>query len=113
MAKTHNRYLEVTEERREGKAQLLLSFKEPYREIASGTVSGWFKTILELANINTKVFKGHSAKSAFTSKVSLKGLSLSDNLGRGSRSNKFNWQNFYNKQMFHLRNIQKLVSLTL
>lgn len=108
MVKTLNRYLEVTEERREGKAQFLLSFKKAYREIVSGTVSVWFKTVLELGNINREVFKRHSTKSVFTSKVSLKGLSLSDILDRGSWSNKFIWQKSYNKQMFHLRKSFKM-----
>ena len=33
VVKSLNRYFEVTEERREGKTQLLLCFKKPYREI--------------------------------------------------------------------------------
>lgn len=74
MVKTLSRKLKVTEERWEGKTQLLLSFKKAYRKIVSSTVSGWIKTIQQLANINTEIFKGHSTCSASTSKVSLKGL---------------------------------------
>ena len=77
VVKTLNRYLKkVTEERRERKTQLLLSLKKPYRDIVSSTVSGWIKTVMELANVNTEVFKGHSTRSASTSEVSLKVLSL-------------------------------------
>ena len=68
MIKTLNRYLEVTKERRKGKTQPLLSFKKPYREIVSTTVSGWIKTVMELANINTEVFKRYSTKSALLPK---------------------------------------------
>ena len=46
VVKTLNRNLKVTEERWEGKTQLLLSFKKAYRKIVSSTVSGCIKTIL-------------------------------------------------------------------
>ena len=57
MVKTLTRYVDVTEKSREAKTQLLLSFKKPYRENVSSTVSGWIKTVLELANINTEVLR--------------------------------------------------------
>lgn len=45
------RYLEVTEERREN-TTFIMSFKKPYKEIVSGTVSGWIKAVMKLADIN-------------------------------------------------------------
>ena len=60
------------------RTQLLLSYRKLYKEIASSTVSGWIKKVLQLANMDTNVFNGHSTRSASTSKVNLKGLAPSD-----------------------------------
>ena len=73
-------------ERREGKTQLLLSFKN-YIEIVISTVSGWIKTTR------------HSTRAGSIPKVSLNGLSLSNILDKGSWSNRFTWQKLYNKQI--------------
>ena len=98
---TLDRYLELTKERRKlSKAtQLLLSYKKPYKEIGSKTISRWIKKVLRLANVDTNIFKGHSTRSASTSKVSLHGLALSDILQRGSWSAASTWQKFYNKHI--------------
>ena len=46
-----NRYLEMMKDRRDpSRAQLILSYRNPYKEIASSTVSSWIKEVLELAN---------------------------------------------------------------
>ena len=43
---TLNRYLEMTKDRRDpSRTQLLLSYRKPYKEIASSTVSGWIKKV--------------------------------------------------------------------
>ena len=85
VVRTLVRYLEVTENRLQPcKTQLLVSYVKPYKEIVSSTVSGWIKKVLELASVDTTIFKGHSTRSASTSKVSLEGLSISDILERGS-----------------------------
>ena len=61
VVQTLNRYLEMTKDRRDpSRTQLLLSYRKPYKEIASSTVSGWIKKVLQLANVDTNVFKGHS-----------------------------------------------------
>ena len=85
VVQTLNRYLEMTKDRRDpSRTQLLLSYRKPYKEIASSTVSSWIKKVLQLANVDTIVYKGHSTRSASTSKVNLKGLALLDILHRGS-----------------------------
>ena len=55
VVETLNKYLEITERRREGKTQLSLNFKEIFKAIVSSTVSGWIKKILELAKINIRI----------------------------------------------------------
>ena len=45
------------------------------------------------------VFKGHSTRSASTSKACLSGISVDDILSQGSWSNECTWQKLYRKQM--------------
>ena len=56
------------------RTQLLWSYRKPYKEIASSTVFGRIKKVLQLANVDTNFFKGHSTRSASTSKVNFKGI---------------------------------------
>ena len=58
------------------KTQLLLSFVKPYNPVISSTISGWIKNVLREAGIDTKIFKGHSTRSASTSKAGMAGLSV-------------------------------------
>ena len=88
----------MTKDRRDpSRSQLLLSYRKPYKEIARSTVSGWIKKVLQLAHVDTNVFKGYSTRSASTS--NLKGLPLSDILHRGSWSRASAWQKFCNNQI--------------
>ena len=58
----------MTKNRRDpSRTPLLLSYIKPYKEIASSTISGWIKKVLQLANVDTNVFKRHSTRSASTS----------------------------------------------
>ena len=55
----------MTKDRRvPSRTQLLLSYRKPYKEIASSTASGWINKVLQLANVDTSVFKGHSTRLA-------------------------------------------------
>ena len=92
MVQTLGRYLEMTKDRRDpSKTQLLLSYKESYKEIASSTVSGLITKVLEKANLDTNIFKGHFTRSASTFRVNFKGLALSDVLHRRSWSRISTW----------------------
>ena len=51
------------------------------------------------AGIDTKIFKGHSTRSASTSKAGLAGLSVTEILERGSWTNASTCQRFYNRQV--------------
>ena len=81
------------------KSQLLLSFIKPHNPVVSSTISGWIKNALREADIDTEIFKGHSTRSASTSKAGLIGLSVTDSLERGSWSYASTWQRFYNRQV--------------
>ena len=79
--------------------QLLLSFVQPHKPVVSSTISGWIKKVLTISGVDVGVFKGHSTRSASTSKAALSGLSVPDILERGCWSNSSTWQKFYNRQI--------------
>ena len=79
--------------------QLLLSFVKHHNSVVSSTISGWIKNVLREAGTDTKIFKGHSTRSASTSEAGLAGLSVTDSLEGGSWSNASTWQRFYIRQV--------------
>ena len=97
---TLEKYLKRTKFwRGKDKSELLLSFAKTHNPVVSSTISGWIKNVLREAGIDTKIFKGHSTRSASTSKAGLAGLSVKDILERGSWTNASTWQRFYNRQV--------------
>ena len=80
-----NEYLKRTETWRTNgdKFQLLLSYIKPHVKVHSSTVSRWIKEILKETGVDVDVFKGHSTRSASTSKGCLSGISVDDTLRRG------------------------------
>ena len=57
---------------------------KPHVEVHSSTASTWIKEILKETGVDANVFKGHSTRSASTSKACLSGISVEDILSRGS-----------------------------
>ena len=55
--------------------------------MVNSTISRWIKNVLREAGIDTEVFKGHSTRSASTSKAGLGGTFLTEILERDSWSN--------------------------
>ena len=93
-------YLERTKVwRGKDKSQFLLSFVKSHNPVVNSTISGWINNVLREAGIDTKIFKGHSTRSASTPKAGLAGLSVTDILERGSWTNASTWQRFYNRQV--------------
>ena len=78
---------------------MLLSFQRPYKNVVGSTMSCLIKKVIKLAKVDTDIYKAHLTRSASTSNVKLKGLSLSDILRRKSWSRKSTWQRFYNKDI--------------
>ena len=97
---TLNKYLKRTEAWRTNgdKFQLLLSYLKPHVKVHSSTIPRWIKEILEETGVDIDVFKGHSTRSASTSKACLSGTSVDDILSRESWSNVSTWQTFYQNQ---------------
>ena len=79
--------------------QLLVSFIKPHLGVSTDTISRWLKESIGLAGIDTKNFKGHSTRSASTSKAASQGLSVKEILSRANWSNESTFQKFYNKEI--------------
>ncbi|XP_066932297.1 integrase/recombinase xerD homolog [Clytia hemisphaerica] len=96
---TIDEFLSRTKERRGTETRLLISHIKPYRRVSTDTVSRWLKTIIGLAGIDTKIFKGHSTRSATTSKASSLGISVREILERANWTNESTFQKFYNRKI--------------
>ena len=87
-----NEYLKRLEKwRTSDECQLLLSFVQPRKPVVSSNISGLIKKVLTISGVDVGVFKGHSTRTASTSKAELSGLSVADILERGCWSNSSTW----------------------
>ena len=97
--KTAQCYIERTKSLRGETSQLFIGTVKPHKAVTSQTISRWIRDVLDLVGVDTSVFKGHSTRSASSSKVFSKGASISDIMSRGNWSNQCTWQKFYNKSI--------------
>lgn len=84
-------YIEATNSIRGEKERLFLSFKKPYGEICSQTISRWLKLAMKEAGVDDK-YKAHSTRHASSSKAAIKGVELKvikDAAGWSERSSTF------------------------
>ena len=96
---TMRAYLHRTTEWRTSPAHngLLLSTTKPHKPVATATVSSWLKQAISRAGINTMVFKGHSTRSASSSKAQRTGLPLTDIMQTANWSQAKTFHRHYNK----------------
>ena len=67
-------YLDRLQEwRDEKKTQLELGINKSHKPVSGSTVLRWIKDAMSLSGIDVSLFKGHSKRSASTSKASLYG----------------------------------------
>ena len=79
---------------------MLLRLIQPHKEVCSSTISCWLKETLVLSRVTDILdFGGYSTRSATASKAELSGLSVKEDLDRGSWSNESTWQKFYHKEI--------------
>ena len=81
------------------KSQLLLSFAKPHNPVIRSAISRLIENILREAGTDTEIFKGHSTRSASTSKAGLVGLSETNISEKDSWNNASTWQRFDNRQV--------------
>jgi site-specific recombinase XerD len=94
-------YIDRTQEWRnktKGK-DLFLSYIEPHKPIVSSSFARWLKSVLKVAGIDTSVYKGHSVRSAATSKARATGLSTQQIVERANWTNAATFFRFYNKEI--------------
>lgn len=59
-------YVEKTKELRKDTLNLFISFKKPFKNISTQTLSRWVKDMLRESGVNTKIFSAHSTRHAAT-----------------------------------------------
>ena len=67
-------YLKVIVSPRHNETALFITRQKPYQTAKKDTISRWIKTVLTLAGIDTRVYGGHSTRSASTSAAARQGL---------------------------------------
>ena len=80
--------------------QLLISYHRPHKPVQSCTIARWIKSFLGSAGIDTSIFKGHSTRSASTSKARAGGISLEDVLKMADWSGPSSFLRFYYRPSF-------------
>ena len=84
---------------RKGQGQLLLSHINPHNAVTTSTVSRWVVEVLKLSGVDTETFKGHSTRSASSSKASIQGVPLKEILKRAYWSSSTIFENRYKKDI--------------
>ena len=80
--------------------QLLISYHRPQKPVQSCTIARWIKSFLGSAGIDTSIFKGHSTRSASTSKARAEGISLEDVLKMADWTGPSSFLRFYYRPSF-------------
>ena len=62
-------------------------------------MSRWIKDVMSLSGIDASLFKGHSTRSASTSRASLSRASIQQILGENRRPNESTWKKLYKKPL--------------
>ena len=75
--------------------ELLLGINKPHKQFSVSTVSRWINDVTSLLGIDVSLFKGHSTRSASTSRVSFSGPNIQEILGESKWPSESIWQNFY------------------
>lgn len=68
-----------------------------YEQVTTSTIARWLKTVLDLAGIDTTLFKAHSFRSAAVSAASHRGCSLANVLNTADWKSAGNFYKFYHR----------------
>ena len=72
---------------------------KPHDQVSPATIGGWLKQLLSRIGVDTSKFRGHSTRSAASSKASIRGATIKDIMERGLWRQSSTWQQFYNKNI--------------
>lgn len=93
-------YLLRTREFRRGTADpLFISHRKPHDRIKKEALSGWIRTVLAMAGIDTSAFKAHSVRGASASKLAEINIPVAKIMEKASWSCESTFQKFYNKNI--------------
>jgi hypothetical protein len=91
-------YISRTSRLRKNQSQLLVSFVKPHKAIVACSVARWLQMCMELAGIDTSIYKGHSTKSASVSRAKAGGLSAGEIMARAKWRRESTFRKFYNRE---------------
>ena len=92
--------------------QLLVSYHRPHRPVQSCSISRWIKSVLSSAGIDTSIFKGHSTRSASTSKARSRGVPLEEVVKMADWSGNSTFKRFYYRPTFDNSYARAVLSLS-
>ena len=75
----------------------LLATTKPHMPVVTSTISGWLVKVMEIAGLNVAKYKGHSVRSAATSKARTKGMSVADIMSRANWRHAGTFSKFYDR----------------
>ncbi len=90
---------------------LLVSYHKPHRPVKSCSISRWIKSVLQSAGIDTSIFKGHSTRSASTSKARSRGVPLEEVVKMADWSGTSTFKRFYYRPTFDQAYAKAVLSL--
>lgn len=98
---TLKEYISQTDEYRKAlnTSKLFISHGQPFKAVCSSTISRWLKETLKLAGIDTTIFKGHSYRSASTSKADDLGVSVDVILRAANWASTGTFSKYYKKKI--------------
>lgn len=95
-------YLSRTESFRksnEDKDYLFISHRRPHDRVKKDALSGWIRTILAMAGIDTSAFKAHSVRGASASKLAAINIPVAKIMEKALWSSECTFQKFYNQNI--------------
>ena len=96
---TLKEYLRRTKELRKGETQLLISFLKPNKAISRDTLARWTIKVLQMADIDTQKYKGHSTRGASASAAKRLGCSLNQIMRQAGWKSVESFSRFYDKDL--------------
>ena len=92
-------YIHRTASLRENITQLFTSYCKPYKAASSSTIARWIRSVLQLAGIDTDLFKAHSTRAASSSAAFTAGMPINDILKAVGWNSNCVFGKFYHKEI--------------
>ena len=90
-------------------SRLFISFKKPFLVVTKNTLGRWVKCVMQLADIDTNVYKPHSVRSASTSAALRGGAPVEDILTAAGWTKDSIFAKFYNRPILKHKSLDVAV----